>query len=54
MSVAKTGLTIATRYSDRRRQFGPRDQPEVPIMDFAAHQRLLLGVAVRGGAGIEE
>jgi acyl-CoA oxidase len=42
VSIAKTGLTIATRYSDRRAQFGPRDEPEVPILDFAAQQRLLL------------
>lgn len=42
VSVAKTGLVIATRYSDRRRQFGPGEGEEVPILDFAAQQRLLL------------
>lgn len=42
VSIAKTGLTIATRYSDRRRQFGPDRGDEVPILDFAAHQRILL------------
>lgn len=42
VSAAKTGLTIAVRYSDRRRQFGPEGEPEVPILDFQVHQRLLL------------
>ena len=42
VSAAKTGLTIAVRYSDRRRQFGPDDGPEVPILDYPGHQRLLL------------
>lgn len=42
VSVAKTALAIAIRYSDRRRQFGPAAGPEVPILDYAAQQRLLL------------
>ncbi len=42
LSAAKTGLTIAVRYSERRRQFGPEGAPEVPLMDYLAHQRLLL------------
>ncbi|MFW6200690.1 MAG: acyl-CoA dehydrogenase family protein, partial [Gemmatimonadota bacterium] len=42
VSAAKTGLTIAVRYSDRRRQFGPSGEPEVPILDYLVHQRLLL------------
>lgn len=40
-SAAKVGLTIATRYGARRRQFGPKDEPEVPILDYLTHQRRL-------------
>jgi acyl-CoA oxidase len=42
VSAAKTALTIATRYSDRRRQFGPKEEGETPILDFTMQQRLLL------------
>lgn len=42
VSAAKTGLTIAIRYSDGRRQFGPSGGPERPVLDYLAHQRLLL------------
>lgn len=42
VSAAKTGLTIAVRYSEGRRQFGPTGEPERPIMDYLTHQRLLL------------
>jgi acyl-CoA oxidase len=42
VSVAKVGLTTAVRYSGRRRQFGPEGEPEVPILDYRVHQRLLL------------
>jgi acyl-CoA oxidase len=42
VSAAKTGLTIAVRWSRRRRQFGPAGGPEVPILDYLVHQRLLL------------
>ncbi|HSM05848.1 MAG TPA: acyl-CoA dehydrogenase [Longimicrobiales bacterium] len=42
VSAAKVGLTVAVRYSDRRRQFGPEEGPEVPILDYPVHQRLLL------------
>jgi acyl-CoA oxidase len=42
VSASKVGLTTAVRYSDRRRQFGPEGQPEVPILDYRVHQRLLL------------
>jgi len=42
VSVAKTALAIAIRYSDQRRQFGPAAGQEVPILDYAAQQRLLL------------
>ncbi|HZD04853.1 MAG TPA: acyl-CoA dehydrogenase, partial [Longimicrobiales bacterium] len=42
VSAAKTGLTIAVRYSGRRRQFGPTGEPERPVLDYLAQQRLLL------------
>jgi acyl-CoA oxidase len=42
MNACKTGLTIAVRYADRRRQFGPEGRPEVPILDYLAVQRHLL------------
>lgn len=41
VSVAKTALTIGVRYSARRRQFGPEDQSEVPILSYTTQQRLL-------------
>ena len=42
VSAAKTGLAIAVRYADRRRQFGPEGAPEVPILDYLTMQRRLL------------
>lgn len=41
-SAAKAGLTVAVRYGDRRRQFGPAGGPEVAILDYLSHQRRLL------------
>jgi acyl-CoA oxidase len=42
VSAAKTGLTIAIRYGDKRRQFGPDGAPEVPILNYRTHQRRLM------------
>jgi len=42
VSAAKVGLTVSIRYSEKRTQFGPEGQPEVPILDYPVHQRLLL------------
>jgi acyl-CoA oxidase len=42
VSVAKSALTIATRYGLDRRQFGPDGQPDVPILDYRTHQRRLM------------
>ncbi|MET3114144.1 acyl-CoA oxidase [Pedobacter sp. CG_S7] len=42
LTAAKTGLTIAIIYSDRRRQFGPEGGLEVPILNYRMHQRRLI------------
>lgn len=42
LAAAKSGLTIAIRYSDQRRQFGPEGGEEVPILNYRMHQRRLL------------
>ncbi|MDG2431923.1 acyl-CoA dehydrogenase family protein, partial [Flavobacterium sp.] len=42
LTAAKTGLTIAIKYSDQRRQFGPEGGSEVPILNYRMHQRRLL------------
>lgn len=42
VSASKSGLTIAVRYGNRRRQFGPKDEPEVPLLDYRTHKRRLL------------
>jgi acyl-CoA oxidase len=47
ITAAKTALTIATRYGLRRRQFGPPDGDEVPLLDYRAHQRRLIPLLAR-------
>ncbi len=42
VSAARSGLTIAIRYTARRRQFGPEGAPEVPVLDYLVVQRALL------------
>ncbi len=42
LSAAKSGLTIAIRYSDQRKQFGPEGTSEVPILNYRTHQRRLM------------
>jgi acyl-CoA oxidase len=43
VSAGKTALTIAVRYGDRRRQFAaPDSDEEILILDYLAHQRVLL------------
>lgn len=41
-SATKSGLTIAIKYGDQRRQFGPENAPEVPILNYRTHQRRLM------------
>jgi acyl-CoA oxidase len=42
LSAAKSGLTIALRYTDRRHQFGRESEAEVPVLDYLAMQQRLL------------
>jgi acyl-CoA oxidase len=42
LAAAKSGLTIAIRYGDRRRQFGPEGGSEIPILNYRMHQRRLM------------
>ncbi|MGV3459392.1 MAG: acyl-CoA dehydrogenase [Flavobacterium sp.] len=42
LAASKTGLAIAIKYGDKRRQFGPGDGPEVPILNYRMHQRRLM------------
>ncbi|MCO6164095.1 acyl-CoA dehydrogenase [Flavobacterium sp. NRK F7] len=41
LSAAKSGITIAIKYADQRRQFGPDGGSEVPILNYRMHQRRL-------------
>lgn len=41
-SASKSGLTIAIKYGDQRKQFGPDNAPEVPILNYRTHQRRLM------------
>lgn len=42
VSATKVGLTIAIRYGAGRRQFGPDQAPEQPILDYPLVQRALM------------
>lgn len=42
LAAAKSGLAIAIKYSDQRRQFGPEGGSEIPILNYRMHQRRLL------------
>jgi acyl-CoA oxidase len=42
LSAVKSGLTIAIRYGDKRKQFGPEGGSEVPILNYRTHQRRLM------------
>ncbi|MBU8895503.1 acyl-CoA dehydrogenase family protein [Corallococcus sp. M34] len=47
LSAAKSGLTIAVRYGDLRRQFGPAGAHEVRLLDHQAHQLRLLPLVAK-------
>lgn len=42
LAAAKTGLTIAIKYGDKRRQFGPEGGNEVPVLNYRMHQLRLM------------
>ncbi|MBK0368439.1 acyl-CoA dehydrogenase family protein [Flavobacterium agrisoli] len=42
LAAAKSGLAIAIKYGDQRKQFGPDGESEVPILNYRIHQRRLL------------
>jgi acyl-CoA oxidase len=42
LATTKSGLTIAIRYGDQRKQFGPEGAAEVPILNYRTHQRRLM------------
>ncbi len=42
LSATKSGLTIAIKHGDKRRQFGPENEGEVPILNYRTHQRRLM------------
>ncbi|MAE86381.1 MAG: acyl-CoA oxidase [Flammeovirgaceae bacterium] len=42
LSALKSGLSIAIQYGDGRRQFGPENGKEVPILNYRTHQRRLM------------
>lgn len=51
LSACKSGLTIAIRYGDSRRQFGPEGGQEVPILNYRMHQRRLMPLLAKTYAG---
>ena len=51
LSASKVALTIATRYANTRRQFGPSGSgEEVTLMTYRSHQRRLLPLIARAYA----
>ncbi len=48
LSAAKSALTIAIRYGNRRRQFGPDGGNTTPLLDYRTHQRRLLPALATG------
>ena len=42
LSASKSGLAIAIRYGEKRRQFGPEGGQEFRLLDYRSHQRRLM------------
>ncbi|MEM9324626.1 MAG: acyl-CoA dehydrogenase [Bacteroidota bacterium] len=42
LSATKSGLAIAIKYGHERRQFGPENGEEIPILNYRTHQRRLM------------
>jgi acyl-CoA oxidase len=47
LTAAASALTIATRYADRRRQFGAAEGAETLLLDYGQHQRRLIPLIAR-------
>lgn len=50
LAAAKVGLTIAIKYSDQRKQFGPDQGQEIPILNYRVHQRRLIPLLAKAYA----
>jgi acyl-CoA oxidase len=50
LSATKSGLTIAIRYANTRKQFGPEGGGEVPILNYRMHQRRLMPLLAKSYA----
>jgi len=50
LAAARSGLTIAVKYSDQRRQFGREGGSEVPILNYRMHQRRLFPLLAKNYA----
>lgn len=50
LSSAKLGLTIAIKYAQERKQFGPSGGEEISILDYSTHQRRLMPLLARSYA----
>jgi acyl-CoA oxidase len=48
VSVAETALAIAVRYATTRRQFGPAEGREVPLLVYPTHRRRLIPALATG------
>jgi acyl-CoA oxidase len=42
LAATRSALTIAIRYGDERKQFGPESGSEVPILNYRTHQQRLI------------
>jgi acyl-CoA oxidase len=42
LAASKVGLATAIKYGDKRRQFGPENGNEVPILNYRMHQQRLM------------
>lgn len=50
LSTAKLSLTIALKYAEERKQFGPGGGEEISILEYRTHQRRLLPLLARAYA----
>ncbi|MFK7948487.1 MAG: acyl-CoA dehydrogenase [Saprospiraceae bacterium] len=50
LSATKTALTIAIKYANKRRQFGPADEQETCLLDYRTHQRRLMPLLAKAYA----